>query len=213
MNRASYRLSRIAPHWTILAAMGACGCQGPAPIGVWQQRLTDYIALEGHGDPGILREAPTLRSTRSLRPAEVKFNAKGVPGDGLFAPTRDVQGLLVGLLSQRGRDHFVFLVGVNEQGSNGEWKVIDVRPIAFDVRGNDIHWRIGSERDDLLARYLAAGESPSGGERGSNPRAGPFPRWDDVFRMEPKDGKIMIHDARSKAAWVLSLSGPLDAPR
>jgi len=202
------RLSlRFALSAVILAAMSVCGCQGPAPMTVWQQRLTDFVSREGNGDPGILREAPGLRSTRSLRPAEVKFSATGIPGSGLFSATRDVQGVLVGLASERGRGHFVFLVGVNEQDSSGNWGVIDIRPISFEVRGNEMYWRVGPERDDLLARYLAAGGSAKGGTTRSNRRSGPFPRPDDVFRMETRNDEVFIEDPRSKVVWSLSLPG------
>lgn len=206
MSRSRNAVVTAASWVWIPAVFGVCGCQGPAPITVWQQRLTDYVAREGNGDPGILREAPGLRSTESLRPAEVRFSATGIPGSGLFSATRDVQGVLVGLSSDRGRSHFVFLVGVNEKDSSGTRNVIDIRPIAFEVRGHEMFWRVGKERDDLLARYLAANGLSNGGKARSSRRSGPFPRLDDVFRMEAKNGEVVIHDARSKAIWTLSLS-------
>lgn len=207
MSRVSCLSARFAPRAVILAAVSVCGCQGPAPITVWRQRLTDYIAREGNGDPGILRDAPTLRSTQSLRPAEIRFSAAGIPGSGLFSATRDVQGVLVGMASERGRSHFVFLVGVNDQDSNGNRGVTDIRPIAFEVRGNEMFWRVGPERDDLLSRYVAAGGSPNGGTARANRRSGPFPRLDDVFRMETRNDEVLIDDPRSKVVWSLSLSG------
>lgn len=213
MIRSPGVLSRLGLARVIPVGLFVCGCQGPSPIAVWQQRLTDYVARAGDGDPGVLREASTLRSTQSLRPAQVKFSATGIPGAGLFAATRDVHGVLVGVWSEQGRSRFAFLVGVNEQGSGGSWKVVDIRPIAFEVRGDQVLWRVGDERGDLLERYLAA-DGPSDGESpGVDRRSRPFPRQDDVFRMEASGGEVLIHDLRSKAAWSLSLTGTHDTAR
>jgi hypothetical protein len=90
--------------------------------------------------------------------------------------------------------------------------VTDIRPIAFEVRGTDVSWSVGEEREDLISQYLAGGQSQNAGNPEASGRQGPFPRVDDTFRLETSDDDILIHDSRSTAVWSLSLPSTRTAP-
>jgi len=197
--KPALRVTRVAfvSGTSILAVISAIGCRIPDPIEVWQQKLTDHIAGQGNWNPGVLREAPTLRSTASLRPAEIRFSATGIPGPafGFLTAVRDVQGVLVGLWSDHDPTSYVFLIGVNEHHPSGRWELLDVRPIALFVREKRVHWFIGPEQRRALTQYLSA-TPPSDRQI--------FPRLDDEFRMEVQGDHLIIHEVKSGALWQLN---------
>lgn len=175
------------------------GCRTSDPIGAWQQKLTDYVVGEGNGDPGSLRNAAQLRSSQSLRPAQIRFAATGISGGGIFAPDLDVQGILVGRTADLDPPFDVFLVGVNRRRSSGEWEVLDIRPVAFHVRGEQLDWLVGPSQDRSLERYRAAARTPN---------CNAFPRLDDAFQLETPGSEFVIRDSKSGAVWRLSRPPP-----
>lgn len=185
----------------------AAGCQTSPPIEQWQARLTDYIGREGAGDPNILRDSPALRSTNSLRPAQVQFAAKDLPGAGLFSSTRDVQGVLVGVIGEPTARWFVFLTGLNERDASGHLRVTDIRPIAMRVDGDQIHWCVGSRDPDAMHQY----DSALGKERRLRLRRAKghdsFPRLDDAFELKIDSAELVIHELKSGASWRIAMRG------
>jgi len=191
------------------------GCQSASPIGVWQERLTAFISSEGNGDPNVLRNAPQLRSAQSLRPAEIRFSALDIGGAGFLSlrSTRDVQGVLVGHGSDRNRAYYIFMVGVNERRVGGSWEVDDVRLVAFDVRGQDISWRVSPPDPQSLQHYLSSTQPPVRRRLFRHPAHQTFPRLDDVFKLDLQSGVAIVTEVHSQTVWRLNLEPPSDRRR
>lgn len=213
--RTTLRRNTLAGVWGLVLATLVSGCQSASPIGVWQERLTAYISGQGNGDPTVLRNAPDLRSAQSLRPAEVRFSAIDIPGAGVpgFRSTRDVQGVLVGRATPRNRAYFIFVVGVNERAGRGSWEVDDLRLVAFDVRGQEIFWRVSPEDPKVLQHYLSATQPPARRRLFRHPDHQTFPRLDDVFKLEVHNGVAVVTEVHSQTVWRLTLEPPSNHQR
>lgn len=183
------------------------GCSASHPIKEWQQRFTDYAMKEGGGDLNILRESAELRATNSLRPAQIRFDHNDMPAPGLppFVDRLDARGVMIGQHAKSGNPMFFFLVGVVERPYNGgDATTKDVRLVACMTTGERHHWKTSDPNPGALHQYLASAH----GDRNRpapNLRQGTFPRDDDDFRLEVRDGFAQATDARSGATWRVPL--------
>lgn len=183
------------------------GCTASQPLKAWQQRLTDYTMKEGDGDLNVLRESAELRSTDSLRPAQIRFDHDNIAAAGLppFVNRVDAHGVMVGQYSEGGNPMFFFLVGVVERPYSGQAaKVEDVRLVSCTVREGRHHWKMNEPSQDNLNKYLAL--TWAGSRRADpHPTHRTFPLVDDDFRFEVRGGYAIAADARSDAVWRISL--------
>ena len=97
------------------------GCSTSQPLRAWQQRFTDYTMKEGDGDLNVLRESAELRSTDSLRPAQIRFDHDDIAAPGLppFVDRIDAHGVMVGQHAEGGNPVFFFLIGIVERPYSG----------------------------------------------------------------------------------------------
>jgi len=176
------------------------GCGTTRPIARWQDRLTEYVAEEGRGDPNVLRDMHELRSPDTLRPAWIRFSEIDVPGSGIprWATRYDVHGILLG---RQGDDTFVFLVGVVRRPTRGPSRLEEIRIAAWNPAADGWRWRF-SEPDPRALREYLTGHSHSGP---SNHQT--FPRLDDDFRLDAVDGLVRVTDAKTGAHWTLRVPG------
>jgi hypothetical protein len=138
---------RVAPIGMFVFALG--GCSADQPINAWQQRFTDYTMKQGNGDPSVLRESAELRSTRSIRPAQIRFDHDDIASPGLppFVDRFDVHGVLVGQHTDGRNPTFFFLVGVVERPYSGRAaRVEDVRLVSCTVRDRTHHWKTANQQ-------------------------------------------------------------------
>ena len=68
--------------------------QARALIDTWQQRLAEYIATAGSGDPAALARLPGQRASGTLRPARIISGVLDLDVRAAEADGFDVQGLL-----------------------------------------------------------------------------------------------------------------------
>ena len=184
------------------------GCSASKPIKVWQQHLTDYTMNQGNGDLNVLRESAELRSTDSLRPAQIRFDHNDIAAAGIapFVDRLDAHGVMVGQHAGSGNPTFFFLVGVVERPFSGKAaEVKDIRLVSCTVRdGKHHYWKMSEPSSDAVAKYLAS--TPADGTRPDpHPVHRSFPLIDDDFRFEVRDGYAHAVDARSGAVWRIAL--------
>ena len=181
------------------------GCAAADPIAVWQGRLAQYVERQGNGDPGVLRDTVDLHSRRGPRPERITFAALGIAGGGLrlFAPVRDVRGVLVGVQEVGPASWFFFLVGTVKQRPRSSAGLEEVRALAFTADRGGLHWRVAAPDSEALARYVAALQKLGPLSAGSRP--GNFPGPTDVFQLKLSDETAFITEPRSGATWELSL--------
>lgn len=195
---------RFLPFLTLAAAWCATGCatytgkSGP-PLNVWRQKVTDYVAAEGHGDPSCLRDTIDLRSRRTVRPAAITFSS-------LSNSYQDARGVLTGQHTANGRPWYFFLVAVHDNNPKHTSRILEIRPIAFYADAEGLHWQTG-EPDELAqgkylqSRYLHASGSAALPES--------FPGPADLFRLTVSGNTATIAEEHSGAAWTLQF--PADA--
>src|SRR5262245_40817321 len=92
---ASLRLHAVGIALGLIAILSGCAARSPHQnglqtqanlpertthrlISVWEQRLSQYISVEGDGDPAVLARMRTLHSRDTRRPARITFDALDV---------------------------------------------------------------------------------------------------------------------------------------
>ncbi len=198
------RLPLILPLAAPLVFLGAC--QSIQPINAWQQRLTDYTMKEGHGDINILRESAELRSPQSVRPAQIRFDHDDLaqPGIAPFVDHIDVHGVMVGQRTESKHPVFYFLIGVVERPySRRPPKIEDVRLVSCTVRNGAHQWKTSPPSPAALHKYVTFRSS----QNGELPFTGQtFPKIDDDFRFDVRNGVAQATDVRSGATWQMPLN-------
>jgi hypothetical protein len=202
----NYCLFRFSPAATLLFFLG--GCSATQPIKAWQERLTDYTMKEGGGDLNVLRESAELRSSDSVRPAQIRFdhNEINATSMGALGRKQDARGILVGQHSDGGNPAFFFLVGVIDRSSRGRrTKIEDIRLISCRVQDGRHHWNTSDPNPEALSKYFAARlNRPDGREADRGDLS--FPGTDDDFRFEVRGGQAQAADTRSGAVWTIPLN-------
>jgi hypothetical protein len=179
----AYFMFRLVAISVLLFTLG--GCSTRQPINAWQDRLTDYTMKEGGGDLNILRESAELRSSDSLRPAQIRFDHD------------TAHGVLVGQHAEADNPAFFFLVGVIDRPSGGRaTKIQDVRLMSCKVRDGRYQWSASDPNPEALNKYVTARHED----------AASFPATDDDFQFEVRDGHAQASDARSGAVWRIPLN-------
>lgn len=163
---------------------------------MWRGALESYVRDRGGGDPAVLEELSTLRSPKTLRPAQVVFGALDLPGSR--GRVRDLRGLLVGVTEVEGRWWYVFLVGSNDVKRTQSRRVVDLRAVAFSMDDGAMNWRNGERDRAALARYTASRED-------SDVPLVAFPAPTDSFSLTVESGVATVCDRRSDAMWSVAL--------
>src|SRR6185436_6164704 len=97
-----------------------------------------YIALEGAGDPNILRDV-TWHDTQH------GFSVLGAPRP---AEGTDARGALLGHRAVDGKGWFVFVVGIVKQN-----QVTDIRRAALSVDRGKYRWIVSPKDDTAISAY------------------------------------------------------------
>ena len=69
----SWSAVRAQRPMSVVPEYGLTNTSGKLLVTAWQQRLGEYIARFGSGDPAVLSHLPALCSTGTLRPARITF--------------------------------------------------------------------------------------------------------------------------------------------
>jgi hypothetical protein len=182
----------------IILPLAPIGCaepgRGPAPrnIGLddWRHGVERYIAVEGNGDPNVLRDT-TLPSSQK------GFALIGQPS---VERSADAIGLLLGHRVVADRPWFIYLVSLTKSGS-----IQEMRLVAFTFEQGRCRWRIGSSEFESLDQYRANHVLES-----ADQPATPFPAPQDKFELTVSDATAQATLAGSTAAWSVDLSSPDD---
>lgn len=200
------RLShRFLPILTLAAGWCATGCatyngkSGP-PLNVWRQKVTDYVAAEGHGDPSCLRDTVDMRSRRTVRPAAITFSS-------LSNSYKDARGVLAGQHTADGRAWYFFLVAVHDNNPKHTMRILEIRPIAFYADADGLHWQTGDPDDLAQGKYLRS-RYPQASGSAALPEIFPGPA--DLFRLTVAGNTATIAEERSGAAWTLQFPADTD---
>ena len=183
------------------------GCAAKAPLRAWQDRLTQYIAQQGNGDPNVLSDTTDLHSRRSLRPARITFGELDIRGRGLwpFVTRRDANGVLLGQRRVGSRDWFLFLVGVVKRRANHTAGLEDIRLLGFTIKQRKLCWRVARRNPRAVAQYVGARrlDDPNKTSRYSSHAS--FPAATDVFKLEVRGDAVTATEQTSGAVWQLRL--------
>lgn len=188
----------------LIAIVLVAGCSASHPIRAWQERLTDYTMKEGGGDLSILRESAELRSSESVRPAQIRFDHNDIASTsmGPLGRKQDAHGVMVGQYNHGGNPAFFFLVGVMDRAASGRGtKIVDIRLISCRVKDGRHHWSTSEPNTEALRKYTSARRNEA--DRGDNDS---FPGLDDDFQFEVANGHAQAREARSGAVWRMPLN-------
>ncbi len=197
-------------HRILLLAIFFClsGCTTSQPIKAWQERLTDYTMKEGGGDLSILRESAELRSSDSVRPAQIRFDHNDIASTsmGPLGRKQDAHGVLVGQHAEGGNPAFFFLVGIMDRSSSGRGaKIEDIRLMSCRIKDGRHHWKTSDPDSEALNKYVAARINHPEGDKMDGVNVS-FPGVDDNFQFELRDGHAEATDVRSGAVWRIRLN-------
>jgi hypothetical protein len=182
------------------------GCHSPAPLALWQERMTEFIAAHD-GDPGALRELATMQSTQAVRPTMIRFGVLDAPGrpssrdGGRF----DVQGLFVGQHEVDDQRWYVFLLAFIQRNGQLAPRITSMRPVAFATASPGLDWCVGASDRKSTARYFNYRHDTPSAAIESFARLG-FPRPDDDFETVATDHTITISERKCGANWTLDLA-------
>jgi hypothetical protein len=175
----------------------AAGCAERHALDVWRETVERYVAVEGAGDPAVVRKLRLAQSTRAPRPARVVIGALDVPGP--LGSKRDARGVLAGVVRADGRTWYVFLVGITEFVRSRPRGLEEVRTVAFSVRDGALIWRTGPHDGSAERRYVRA-------HRGDADEAMAFPEVTDALDIDVVQSRVTIMERASGAAWEVDLA-------
>ncbi|HNQ23547.1 MAG TPA: hypothetical protein PKK06_10680 [Phycisphaerae bacterium] len=195
----------------ILLGLAASGCATPRPaLHGWQDALTQYVMVQGRGDPNVLRDTTDLHSRRDLRPGRITFGRLDLRRDPASLGGKcDVQGVLVAQHTHLARSWYVFVVGVITREPRSSAGLADLRLVAFTCDSGAIHWLTGASDPAALAQYFAGRADDAAEPRGA---LGPltFPGPLDVYRLDAAGPSLSVIEERSGATWRLTLAEPVE---
>jgi len=195
----------------LLAILGGCATRAPHPDGlqtqanlpdrtthrlilVWEQQLSQYISVEGDGDPAVLAQARILHSRDVRRPARITFDALDVDA---AIPSRDgwdVEGLLIGKQSTGSGNSYVFLVGIVSRSGYRPTSIQDIRLVTLSTHGGKFAWAMSPQDPHAVQRY---------GDTFRDSMSGRFPAETDEFVMHVEADRLWVEEVRSGASWSL----------
>lgn len=198
----------------VVLLLGACAHRAPRPttmptspplpdsqaralIDTWQQRLAEYIATAGSGDPAALARLPGQRASGTLRPARIIFGVLDLDARAAEADGFDVQGLL---LATPGTQGYVFMVGIVQREGYRPKALVDLRPVTLQLQDGRIDWAVGDSDAQALARYRAAID-PTATLR--------FPADKDHFELVRCAPALCVDEQLTHARWSLPSGGEL----
>lgn len=175
------------------------GCGSTNPIREWKQELTNYTVRHGNGDINVLRESSELRSTQSIRPAQIRF-------DHQSTSKVDVRGVLVGQHAEGGDPTFFFLVGVVKRPvGKTPPRIQDIRLISCAVHQSQHSWNVGEPDPDAIQKYVTQVDGDAKDPQTIARSQEAFPRLSDDFQFAVRSGIAHVTEARSGAAWQLPI--------
>ena len=163
-------------------------------ISVWEQQLSQYIAVEGGGDPAVLARARILHSRDVRRPARITFDALDVDA---AIPSRDgwdVEGLLIGKQSTGSGNSYVFLVGIVSRSGYRPTSIQDIRLVTMSTQRGQFSWAMSAQDAQAVQRY---------GDTFRDSMAARFPAETDDFVMHVEADRLRVEETRSGASWSL----------
>ena len=177
-------------------------------VAEWQRRLGQHVAEAGSGDPAVLAQLPSLRSSAVMRPGQIVFAATDVESFVAERDGYDVFGLLVGKQDSSAGPRYVFIVGTVERHDYRSVAVADMRLTAMSVRNGVASWQTGPTDEQALDRYRKSAD-PSAAVR--------FPADRDQFRMNACPPGVCVEEIASGARWSIYLdtsvaSAPATSP-
>ncbi|MEK6674784.1 MAG: hypothetical protein AABZ47_03920 [Planctomycetota bacterium] len=187
---------------SLLVISHTIGCATRDPIFVWQDRVTQYIAVHGHGDPGVLRETVDMKARSSPRPSLLTFGELDIAGPGLppFIKTWDAQGVLVGLHKIEKERWFFFLVGTLKRTPRSQAGIDDIRLVVFKSREDKLDWLVAPPNPEALTLYQATHLTECLG------RGAIFPGSADSFEFFVSGATVTAKEKSSGAVWQLDTS-------
>jgi hypothetical protein len=198
----------------LLTTLSGCAIRAPHPdglqtqanlpdrtahrlISVWEQQLSQYIGVEGGGDPAVLARARILHSRDVRRPARITFDVLDVDA---AIPSRDgwdVEGVLIGKQSTGSGNWYVFLVGIVSRSGYRPTSIQDIRLVALSMQGDKFSWIVSPQDAQAVQRY---------GDTFRGSMAGRFPAETDEFVLHVETDRLRVEEARSGASWSLQRS-------
>ena len=176
----------IPPVFLALVALG-CAEPGAGPramtvnLAAWQHSVEQYVWDEGNGDPNVLRDTNLPTSQRGF----------ALIGGPEIERSNDADGLLLGQRVIDGHRWFIFLVGLIQEGS-----LEDVRLVGLLWTPVGVTWRVGARDVQMVRRYQAT----------QPPRAfSVFPAEGDQFDLAIQGCQAVVAHLHSGAIWQLDL--------
>jgi hypothetical protein len=166
-------------------------------IAEWQRRLGQHVADAGSGDPAVLAQLPSLRSSAVMRPGQIVFAATDVESFVAERDGFDVFGLLVGKQDGAAGPRYVFIVGTVERRNYRSVAVADMRLTAMSVRNGIANWETGAADGQALDRYRNNGDTTA---------AVRFPADRDQFRLTACPPGVCVEEIASGARWSIYLN-------
>lgn len=171
----------------LIAGLLLVGCGSPpATYERWQADVRDHVAVVGHGDVNILRQASPVQG----RPRLASLGGKDPQR------TTDIVGLLLGQAQLKDRPAMVFLLARVERRVPTQLRVA----LVYDDGGDDLRptVKLGPMDAQASQKYAKATNT-------SQTVDNLWPAPSDVFELKAESGRITVTEKNSGAAWSMEL--------
>jgi hypothetical protein len=174
----------------LVAALATGGCTTSQPVDLWQKRVAQYVAEEGHGD---------ITSLRGTEPGEPR------PVFGVTDGKVEVQGILLGRSTLNHEQWWTYIVGVMKNDDVTDLRVIGVT----DVDG-DVTFSQSSENEAALERYrnyrLKQWTAYRLDSESDSDFVCSFPGPNDSFTLHSDGSIATVTERQSGTRWTLVLA-------